>query len=148
MQPEDRLAATRESRDPEWPARHRALDEALTTAIRAPVVDARFDREVYERIRAEAGVSFASDRRPMWPDTPSWLVALNVIAIAAAAVVVAFALGAAGPAAVAKSVAEALALGGHTVSSSRPLALVVTSAMLWLCLRQTPFLRAVARAWL
>src|SRR5256885_10080300 len=84
----------------------------------------------------------------LFRSTPSWLVALNVIAIAAAAVVVAFALGAAGPAAVAKSVAEALALGGHTVSSSRPLALVVTSAMLWLCLRQTPFLRAVARAWL
>jgi hypothetical protein len=148
MEPEDRLAAARASRDAEWPARHEALDKALTKAIRAPVVDARFDREVWERIRADASATVATDARPTGLGMPLWLAALNVIAIAAAAAAVAFALGAAGPAAVAKSVAQALALGGHTVSSSRPLALVVTSAMLWLCLRQTPFLRAVARAWL
>jgi hypothetical protein len=145
MEPEDRLDATRASRDPEWPARHEALDRTLTTAIRAPVVDAGFDREVWERIRAEAG---APVPRPIWLGMPSWLVALNVIAIAAVAAGVAFALGAAGPAAAAKSVADALALAGHAVSSSRPLALVVTAAMLWLCLRQTPLLRVVARAWL
>src|SRR5256885_9533465 len=39
----------------------------------------------------------------LFRSTPSWLVALNVIAIAAAAVVVAFALGAAGPAGGAKN---------------------------------------------
>jgi len=146
MRPEDRLADIRASRDPKWPVQHPALDEALTAAIRAPVADTRFDRTVWQRIRAEEDLRVATAATPMRFGMPLWLVSLNVAAVAIAAVTIGLALGVAGPTSVAKSVNAAFALSEHTLRAARLFAVVVTCTALWLSLRQTPFARAVARA--
>jgi hypothetical protein len=141
MQSEHRLADIRAARDPEWPARHPELDAALTAAIRAPVANARFDREVWERIRAQEAL-LHGPVPSMRFGMPLWLLILNVAAVMTAAVTLGFALGVAGPVSVAESVNAAIGLAEHTLHSARPLALVVTATVLWLCLRHTPFARA------
>src|SRR5262245_17255006 len=97
MENEDDLASTRASRDREWPAQHPALDAALVTAIRAPAVATEFDRQVWARIRAEAvsGSSVSPGGRHPRFGAPLWLNALNAIAIAIVAAMIALALRAA-----------------------------------------------------
>src|SRR5262245_33017823 len=97
MQNEDGFASIQASRDPEWPARHPALDAALAAAIRAraPVADAELDRRVWARLRADAdaGSSVPRVERQRQVGAPLWLNALNVVAIGVAAILVAVALG-------------------------------------------------------
>lgn len=117
------------------------LDRSLGAAIRAPVVDERFDEQVWARIRADEAAALATQRLlRMRLGTPWWLAALNVIAMAAVAVTIAVALGASRP--VAESAAVVLALAEQPPESVRSVALLVAAAALWFGLRRAPFLRA------
>ena len=144
MQNENSLASTRASPDPEWPAQHPALDAALVNAIRAPVAEGEFDREVWARIRADAAVgsSTSSVHRQRQSGAPSWLNALNAIAIVIVVVMVALALGtAAQPAA--HSARVAVALVEHSPDWMRMALLMVSGTSLWLGLRRTPWARTI-----
>jgi len=147
MQPEDRLRTETPSRDSEWPGEHPALDVALAAAIRAPVADARFDREVWARIGAESAARAAEPQRRPRVGQPLWLSVLNVIGVGVAVIAVVYALGTAVHP-IAKSAPAALTLVEHSPSAMRMVALVVIAAALWLGLRRTPFARAIVRQWL
>jgi len=145
MQGNDDAASMRNARDPDWPAQHPALDAALAAAIRAPAVDARFDREVWARIRREDSAALAAARyRSIGP--PFWLTALNAVAIGAAAFTLALALGMA-----ARPIASSARIALESIEPSpRSIVAAVLAASaigLWLGLRQTTLSRAVAR-WL
>ena len=137
------IASTGTPSDPDWPAQHPALDAALVKAIRAPVAEAEFDREVWARIRAEAAVgSSTSSVHRQRSGAPFWLNALNAIAIVIVAVIVAVALGtAAQPAA--HSARAAVVLVEHSPNWMRMALLIVSGTSLWLGLRQTPWARTI-----
>lgn len=143
----DNSTAKRLSPDAEWPARHARLDTSLTVAIRAPVVNERFDEQVWALIRADEARVLAMPTLPRTKlGTPWWLDSLNVIAIAATAVAIALALRASGP--LAEAVAVARTLAEQSSEPVRLFALVASAAALWLGLRQVPSVRALVRAWL
>ena len=71
METDDDVASPRDARDADWSAQHPALDAALTAAIRGPVVDARFDRQVWARIGIEA--SAKPEPEPRSVGLPLWL---------------------------------------------------------------------------
>jgi len=108
-----------------------SLDAALTAAIRAPAVDAQFDKEVWARIRADDAAPLAIPRT--W-GTPWWLGALNVVAVAFTAIAVTLALRSMAAKPVA---ATASTLIEHSTGSVL-FALFASAAGLWLALRQTP----------
>ena len=138
MRNEDGFASTSTSPDPEWSAKHPALDAALVTAIRAPAADPEFDRQVWARIRAEAGTSAPTVQRQQRFGAPVWLNALNVIAIGVVIVLVALALGTA-----AQPARVAVALVEHSQNLTRMAVLMVSGAALWLGLRRTPWARTI-----
>jgi hypothetical protein len=143
----DDLTSNRIPPDAQWSAHHARLDTSLMAAIRPPVVDGRFDEQVWALIRADEAKALAT--RALLPTkvgTPWWLDLLNVVAIAVTAVTVVLALGASRPAA--ETAAVALALVEQPSESGRLFALVASAAALWLGLRQVPFVRALVRAWL
>jgi hypothetical protein len=143
----DNSTAKRVSPDAEWPSRHARLDTSLTAAIRAPVVDERFDERVWALIRADEARVLAMRTLPRTKlGTPWWLDSLNVIAIAATAVAIALALGASRP--FAEAAAVVLALAEQPSEPVRFFALVASAVALWFGLRQVPFVRALVRAWL
>lgn len=144
----DNPASRRASHDAEWTARHSRLDMSLTKAIRAPVVDGRFDAEVWALIRADEAEALALQRTLRTRlGTPWWLDSLNVIAVATTAVVVALALSAVASRPVAESATAALAFIEQPSESVRAFALIASAAALWFGLRQVPFVRTVVRAW-
>lgn len=149
MERDDRLASTRAARDPEWPAQHPALDTALAATIRAPLVDAAFDRQVWARIRAEtaAGSSELQTGLPRRLGAPLWLNALNAIAVGVVVIVLTLALRMAlQPAA--SSAGAAVALVEQSPTLMGMVALAASATGLWLGLRQTPLTRAILRQWL
>jgi hypothetical protein len=145
----DNSAYKRLSHDAEWAGRHPQLDTSLTEAIRAPVVDERFDERVWALIRADESEALAAQKMVrMRLGTPWWLDSLNVIAIGATAVVIALAFIAVASDPVAESAAVALAVVEQPPESVRSFALMASAAALWLGLRQSPFVRALVRVWL
>lgn len=144
MQSKDDGTSTSAAPDREWPAQNPALDAALVAAIRAPVADAEFDRQVWARIRADAAVdpSASSSRRRQWFDAPLWLNALNVVAIGIVAVLVALALSGAAQRA-AQSASAAMAALEQSQNATRIAVLIVSAAGLWLGLRRTPWARTI-----
>ena len=139
MQVEDRLASTCTSFEPDWRAQHRSLDDALSRAVRGPIVDARFDKEVWARIRNEQTAPQRYTRPPLW------LRALNALAISVI-VVSAVAAFTAAVQMLGRSAGAELALTEPTAVRFVVVASSVTG--LWLGVRGTPFMRAVARQWL
>jgi hypothetical protein len=136
------------SRDAEWLAQEPRLDTALTAAIRAPAVHARFDEQVWALIRADEAQALAV-RTTLGTrlGTPWWLDALNVVAVGVTAVAVTLALRSVATRPLAASAAAALTFVEHATNSVL-LTLFVSAAALWFALRQTPFARAVTRPWL
>jgi len=138
MHAEDRLASTCTSCEPDWPAQHRSLDDALIRAVRGPIVDARFDKEVWARIRNEETAHQRYTRPPLW------LRALNALAIGVIMISVVAAFAAAVQI-FARSAGAELALTEPT--SVRFIGVAASVTGLWLGVRGTPFMR-VARQWL
>jgi hypothetical protein len=143
----DNLDSIRASRDAEWLARQPRLDQALTAAIRAPAVHARFDEQVWALVRADEAEALAM-RATLGTRlrTPWWLYALNFIAIAVTAVAVALALRSV----VVKNFAAtagASTFVEHSMHSPGFLMLVV-GAGLWFFFRQTSAGRVLTRTWL
>lgn len=103
------------------------LDSALTAAIRAPVVDARFDEQVWARIRADEAAALAVRRT--WLGTPWWLDALNVFAVAFTAIAVTVALTSTAPKPLWGSAASTFA---EHATGSTLLVLLAIATGLWL----------------
>ena len=139
MQVEDRLASTCTSGEPDWPAQHRSLDDALSRAARGPIVDARFDKEVWARIRNEETAQQRHTRPPLW------LRALNALAIGVIMVSVVAAFTAAVQI-FARSPGAELALTEPT--AVRFVVVAASMTGLWLGVRRTPLMRTIARQWL
>jgi hypothetical protein len=144
MQSEDGFPSKDASRDPEWPARHPALDAALAAKIRAPVADDAFDRQVWARIHADAEAESSAPRaeRHRRVGAPLWLRALNAVAIGVVAILVALALGTAAQRAE-LSAQFAVAALQPSPSSLRVAVATVSGIGLWLGLRWTPWARAI-----
>ena len=145
----DKVTSIPAAQDAEWLARHPRLDASLAAAIRTPVVNERFARQVWALIHAdEAQATAVQQALRARLGTPWWLASLNVIAIAVTVVAVVLAIAVVAGGQLPESAAARLAFVEQPSAPLRFVTLVASAAGVWLGLRGVPFTRAFGSAWL